>query len=518
MASIPATNLVSRATSGRTMADYGSMIRRRWKYPATIIPAVILLAVFVAYILPVTYRGVATIMLEPSSIPKELVSTTVRDTEDVPAFAQEQLELVRRRIMTPELLEPIVRKIDPYPDRKDLDVEGKAVLLGQDTSVERVDPITGKPLDSSTAFNIYYLNSNRILAKKIEREIVELYLTYNRRTRAESATAAYEFLKTQATDLENQMVAMEQKLAAFKAKYGGSLPEMQTHNLTRIDSLQHDIENAQRELLVAEQKESDLQLQLNSISPSLTSAVSDWRVQLAKLKADLIDAQQKYTPVHPEVKRLQRAIADLQAQGSASMKVGAAAPDNPDYLQVKSQLDAAKREVENLRAVESRARSDMSTYEKNLTTAPNVQREYTQLSRDYDNARARYEDLQTKMKNAALAQTMETEAKGERFTLLHEPGVPHVPYYPNRLGIILLGIVLGCALAFGVLATVEAADPSVRGSSDLSHLLDVDTLGVVPMMLNASDKRKRKLGWATAIVAYGAATAFVVMTVLRTAA
>ncbi|MFK9985544.1 hypothetical protein ACJEM7_25175, partial [Escherichia coli] len=83
---------------------------------------------------------------------------------------------------------------------------------------------------------------------------------------------------------------MEQQLAAFKAKFGGSLPEMQAHNLTRIDSLQHDLEGTQRELLVAQQKESDLQLQLNSISPSLTSAVSDWRVQLAKVKADLIDA------------------------------------------------------------------------------------------------------------------------------------------------------------------------------------------------------------------------------------
>lgn len=498
------------------MADYGSLIRRRWKYPVLIVPASILLAVATAYLLPVSYRAVATIMLEPSSIPKDLVSTTVRDMEDIPAYAQQELELVRRRIMTPELLEPIVKKIDPYPNRKDLDTEGKALLLGADTSVERIDPITGKPLDSSTAFSIYYLNPDREIAKQVEREIVDLYLTYNRRTRVENATATYEFLKNQAAELETQMVTMEQQLAAFKAKFGGSLPEMQAHNLTRIDSLQHDLEGTQRELLVAQQKESDLQLQLNSISPSLTSAVSDWRVQLAKVKADLIDAQQKYTPVHPEVKRLQRAVADLQAQGSASMKVGAAAPDNPDYLQVKGQLDSAKREVENLRAVEERARADMAQYEKNLNTAPNVQREYTQLTRDYDNARARYEDLQTKMKNAALAQTMESEAKGEKFILLHEPSVPRIPYFPNRLGIILLGVVLGFAIAFGAAALVEAADPSVRGSNDLSNLVDVDTLGVVPRMMNKSDRRKRKLGWTTAILAYGAAAAFVATIVLRT--
>jgi|KBSSwiStaDraftv2_1062776.scaffolds.fasta_scaffold00082_49 polysaccharide chain length determinant protein (PEP-CTERM system associated) len=518
MASTHIAEQTPRATSGSSLTDYANLVRRRWKYPALIVPAVIMAAVFIAYTLPVTYRGVATIMLEPASIPKEMVSSTVRDMEDIPAYAQQQLELVRRRIMTPELLEPIVKKIDPYPTRHDLDLEQKAAMLGQDTSVERVDPITGKPLDSSTAFSIYYLNGDRDITKKVEREIVDLYLTYNRRTRAESATAAYQFLHNQAEELETQMVGMEQKLAAFKAKYGGSLPDMQTHNLSRIDSLQHDLESTQREILIAQQKETELQLQLNNIAPSLTSAVGDWRVQLAKLKSDLADAQQRYTPAHPEVKRLQRAITELQAQGGASMKLGAATPDNPDYLQVKSQLDSARRELANLHTMEARARADMSNYEKNLTTAPNVQREYVQLSRDYDNARARYEDLQTKMKNAALAQTMETEARGEKFSLLHEPAVPRVPYYPNRLGIILLGIVIGCALGFGMAAIMDVIDPSVRGSGDLAGLIDMGTLGVVPVMLNPWDRRKRRLGWTAALVIYGAAGALVTTIVLSTSA
>jgi uncharacterized protein involved in exopolysaccharide biosynthesis len=310
------------------------------------------------------------------------------------------------------------------------------------------------------------------------------------------------------------MVTMEQKLAGFKAQYGAALPEMQGHNLSRIDSLEHDLETTQREILVAQAKESQLQLQLNTLSPSLTAAVSDWRVQLAKTRADLIDAQQKYTPEHPEVRRLKRAVADLQSQGSASMQVGTAAPDNPDYLQVKSQLDAARAELTSLRAMESRARADMASYERNLTTAPNVQREYTQLVRDYDNSRQRYEDLQTKMKNAALAQSMETESRGEKFTLLHNASVPETPYFPNRLGIILLGVALGCAFAFGAGALVDASDPTVRGAADLHVLLDLTALGTIPRMLNPTDRRKRKLAWASALVAYAAAIALVAFVVV----
>ena len=100
-----------------------------------------------------------------------------------------------------------------------------------------------------------------------------------------------------------------------------------------------------------------------------------------------------------------------------------------------------------LRAEEGRARNAIATYEKGLSTEPNVEREFTQLQREYDNSRSRYEDLQTKMKNAALARTMEAQDRGERFALLHAPTPPRHSYYPNRLGIILLGLVLGLGLA-----------------------------------------------------------------------
>jgi protein tyrosine kinase modulator len=504
---------MGRVSSGHSLADYGRLVRRRWTYVATILPACILLSVLIAYVLPPSYRATAVLMLQASSIPKEMISTTVRDVNDN-VTPQEELELVRRRVMDPEALIPLVKEVDPYPLRRDLTPEAKAEKVSENTSLERVDPITGKATDASPAFSILYDNPDPVIAKKFARRIVDLYLTFNRRNRTEQATAAYEFLHSQAKDLEVTMVSMEQKLAGFKAQYGAALPEMQTHNLSRIDALQHDLETTQSEILVSQGKESQLQLQLNTISPSLTSSVGDWRVQLAKTRADLIDAQQKYTPAHPEVKRLQRAVADLQAQGSASMKVGTTAPDNPDYLLIKAQLDAAERELTSLRGMESRIRADMSTYERNLTTAPNVQREYTQLQRDYDNARTRYEDLQVKMKNAALAQTMETEQKGEKFTLLHNASVPDTPYFPNRLGIILLGVLLGCAFAFGAGALADASDPTVRGTSDLNALLDAAPLGAIPRMLNPADRRKRKLTWASALAAYAAATALVALVVL----
>jgi protein tyrosine kinase modulator len=510
----PADERIAQVPAGHSVGDYLRMIRRRWGYAAVILPASIMIAVLLAYLLPPSYRSTAIILLQPSSIPKELISSTVRDVDDVSSVAQTELELVRRKVMDSDELIPLVKATDPYPQRRDLTLEAKAEMIADNTSVERVDPITGKPLDTSSAFAVHYQNPNPLLAKKVGRLIVDQYLTYNRRTRAEQAAAAYEFLHSQAKDLETSMLQMEQKLAGFREKFGGALPEMQAHNLQRIDGLQHDLETVQRELLTAEDKESQLQLQLNTLSPSLNAAVSDWKTQVAKTQADLIDAEQRYTPEHPEVKRLRRALADLRSQGVTSMKIGVGAPDNPDYLAIKSQLDTATREVSGLRAEEATERAQMAQYEKNMNTMPNVQREYTALQRDYDNARQRYEDLQTKMKNAALAQTMEAEARGEKFTLVHDVSVPKTPYFPNRLGVILLGVVLGCALAFGVAAMVDASDPTVRGARELNALLASTAIGTIPRMLNPADQRRRKLAWAGALVAYSAATAVVTFVVL----
>lgn len=498
--------------AGHSLSDYGALLRRRWVYLITIIPSTLLLSVFIAYILPVTYRASGTIMLEPSSIPTEMVQSTVRGIEDIPAYAQQELELMRRRVMTPDRLLELIKAVDPYP-RLAATPEVKALMVADNVSVERVDPITLKPLDQSTAFSIYYDNPNPKIAAAVASHLIEMYLTYNRRTRTEQAGAAYDFLQGQARELEGSMTATEQRLAKFKAEYGGALPEMQSHNITEVDRAQRDLEAIQQQELLAEEKESQLQLQLNNLSPSLTAAVSDVRTELAKLRAQLADAEQRYTPEHPEVKRLRRAIAEMGAQNEASSRVAAGLPDNPEYLAVRSQLEAARRSMRTLQASESRARREISTYEGHLATAPNVEREYRQLEREYENERTRYEDVQGKMKNAALARTMENQDRGEKFSLMRAPVTPRNPYFPNRAGIVLLGLVLGSALAFGYAALRDAMDPTVRSSSDLQGIMETTAIGTVPVIVNPSERRSRRLRWGSAALVYALAAVCVAMTV-----
>jgi len=505
---------MSPAETGRTLADYQGVLRRRRHYLFTIIPASLLVAVFIAYVLPPKYRASGTIMLEDSSLPQNVVATQVTQEDDSAEHAAQTLELLRRKVMDKDSLLQVVQQVDPYPNLPNMTAAQKAHQILEDSSVERVDPITLQPLEQSKAFSIHYLNPDPKIAAVVDQKLVDLFVTFNHRTRTEASRDAYQFLDAQAKQLEQEMAGQEKQLAQFKAKYGDALPEAEGRNLAGEDRARHDLDALQHDIIQAEQQEAQFQVQLSSISPSLVAAVSDWSKELAKTRGELAEAEQKYTPEHPDVKRLRRAVADLLAKGAGGGSTKGEAPDNPDYLAVQSQLTGVRRQLGSLRAQEAKARADLGVYEKNLSTAPNVEREYISLSREHENAQNSYTDLQNKMKNAALAQSLETESRGERFTLLRAAVPPTKPYFPNRLGIILLGAVLGCGIAFGIAAAVDASDPTLRGNSDLQMIMQTSAIGSIPNLLNPKDLWRKKLVWASAIAGFTAAAAFVAMTVL----
>src|SRR5690349_7598795 len=100
--------------SAKTMSDYTRVLRRRWGYLAVIWPSLILIALFIAFILPVTYQAVGTIMLEPPTIATTLVPNAVPQPKDDAQRAEQQLELTRRKVMDIESEKALIKELKPY--------------------------------------------------------------------------------------------------------------------------------------------------------------------------------------------------------------------------------------------------------------------------------------------------------------------------------------------------------------------------------------------------------------------
>jgi polysaccharide chain length determinant protein (PEP-CTERM system associated) len=487
--------------------DYAALVRRRGIWIITIVPAALLLSIYLAFALPAQYQSTATIILEPSSIPQELIKTTVA------SYADQQIEIISGRVMTPETLAELVRQYDPYPGAP-LSLEQKAQQVLGSTSLARVDPVTFEPLEKSDAFSLHYQNPSPTRAAEVARRLADLFLTYHQRERTRAAQEASQLISGQADELNKELRKVDEEYAQLRERHGDALPDARDRNQAGLAQSERDIDDLQRQLRTAQEQESLLDTQLSGLSPNLMANKGDM-TDLATVKAQLADAQQRYTPDHPDVKRLKRALAALLAQQNArGTGAPAVKPDNPEYVRVASQYDAAHKEVLALEAGVSRARAKVDEYTALLRSSPEIEREYSNLQRRRESLQSQYQQIQDKVQSAAMGQVFEAQKQGEHFTLLRGPVAASHPYSPNRVGLILLGLVAGCALAAIMVAIAESSDTTVRGTREFTGAGEF-LLGGIPEILRPQDLRRRRFVWGTVGAVYVAALMLVGFTVVR---
>jgi polysaccharide biosynthesis transport protein len=238
-----------------------------------------------------------------------------------------------------------------------------------------------------------------------------------------------------------------------------------------------------------------------------STETNDLRRQLEGAQAALAAASAKYAPEHPDRIRLEAQVKDLEAQLAAAPPAARAtartntAPieaDNPAYVQIQAQIVGTRDELAALVTETGKLRARQADYERNITGGPQVEKEYRELSRDYDNARLKYAEIRSKQQEAKTALDLEADRKGERFTLIDPPLPPEEPVSPNRKLIFIAGIVLSMALTFGVLWLLETMDTTIRGRKDLFDLTGIPPLALVPHIGTAAEARaaRRRMWYA----------------------
>jgi polysaccharide biosynthesis transport protein len=406
-------------------------------------------------------------------------------------YADQQFDLVRRRVLSVSRLTEVVQTIDPYPELKDLSQAEKAELLLDNVYIEPVDPITFEPLDESTAFAIYYSNEHPERAAVVARELARLFLEYKRESRVEQATETYQFLRIRADQLRLTVAQTEEKLAAFKSRFPTSLPEDRVRNQLELDSSERELVTVQAQLRLAEQREAALEVQLSQVNPTLVGAVTDPRTEIATLKAQLAEAERKYTPDHPMVKRLRRSIETLATSNPGAVSGSGGQADNPEYLRIANDLASSKRETGALRSQVGRMHGQIATLRGSLVGAPSVEVEYAALTREVAAARQQLLETEEKLRNAELASQVETEQKGEQYTMIRGPGIPDTPYRPNRLSLILLGITLALAVGVGAAVLADIFDPTVRNVDDVREISSYPVLANIGVLMNTESRAKQ---------------------------
>src|SRR6266446_6722553 len=206
--------------------DIKRVVRKRW----WIVPVCAVtcggLALLVAMQLPKKYTSQTLVLVARPSVPVEYVRPVA--TEDL----KQRLVSMKQQILSRTRLQPVLEKFDLYrEDRKKGHGEDLIERLQSAIEISPLEPMPGTQDRSLAGFYVGVTFDNPQTAQQICTEITSMFMQQNTREREQQATQTTSFLSDQLEEAKKKLDAQDQRLAAFKRQYLGSLPEEGQSNL-----------------------------------------------------------------------------------------------------------------------------------------------------------------------------------------------------------------------------------------------------------------------------------------------
>jgi len=534
--------------SSQSSLDVFEILRRRGSLFLAVAAIVVLIGVAVAYRSTPLFASRGVLLAE---LP-EVSETAVRLAANRP---EARVRIITQRVLTNDNLQKIIDDHSLYPELAGMPAEARAKLRDHlDLSAE--DPQILESLLGTTrpegalAFSVSFSDAAPLVARDVANDLVKLYLSENREARREQAAETIRFLTQEANRLDKEIAAREQRVAEFRTKNAGALPELAESNRQMLDRAGRDSDAVEQEIRTLRERQSLYTSELGLLSPSspltneqgapvlspydrlkvlqreylnLTSVYSadhpDVQKKRRELEAlaqstglpafdratleselqgqedQLAAARDRYGPDHPDVRTLERSVEAtrkaLAATPIAPARRMPTTPDNPAYIQKQAQL--SETAVALRAALERRdaLRVEYDDLAKRLQVTPEVERESSQLTRGLEQLVEQYNNTQGQINQAQIALNLEQDPTSERFTVLEQPTMANNPSSPNRFAVLILSLAIAVALGAAVVAVAERSDQAVRNAQDVVDYLEMPPLVGIPYVENRVDLRRR---------------------------
>ncbi len=503
------------------------------------------LSLAAAFLWPATYKSMATILIEEQEIPSELVHSTIT------SYADQRIETIKQQVMSRTTLWKVVEQYNLYPDLRRTNPAEEVVkrftkeIEVEVISADVVDKRTQHPTKATIAFTVAYQSNSPELAQQVANELTSLFLGQNLKSRERQAQEATSFLQQEAENLSTHIGEVDEKIATFKHRASGALPELMPLNLQLMSQSDRELLDIDQQIRTLEERKNYLEGELATIKPntpimSVTGErILDSAERLRALHAEYAGASANQSPEHPDILKMKQEIEALEKEtgqrpeieeaskqlidaratlaasskrlgsdhpdvvqarrtikaleqqvrqlGSAPLRKPMLRPENPAYINLQAQLNSATSSLDALRATRTAVKLRLQDYAGRLERTPEMEPDYLFLTRDRDTSGQKYQDIRSRLLEAKVSEGLEVQRKGERFSLIDPPSLPEKPDKPNRLAIVLLGFILALAGGIGSGAAAESLDHSIRTPEQLAQLTQLSPLAVIPFMPNEED-------------------------------
>jgi polysaccharide biosynthesis transport protein len=486
-------------------------VRRRWWFSI----AAFLVTVGSALgscLIPNRYKSEATILVQQQQIPERYV--TPNSTTDLDQALQAMTHAVLSR---PRLLK-VIADFNLYPNqRKRLSSEQLVELMRNDITIESLENPNDAQRNGPDAFSITYIGSGPEIVQQVTDRLQKLFVNEDLQTQEQRDVTTTSFLENQLGTAQADLNAKEARLRDFKMANLGELPEQQQGNLQILGGVEAQLQSTNAALSRANEQRTYLQsliaqyrnltIATGSTSPNTpgSNPIDTTRAELNRLQNERTTLLGTFSPQYPDVKQVDREIAETQALlarlqkqkteqtlgSSASQGSLGDATTDTTVAQLNSQLKANELEIANDTEQIKREQEQISEYQHRLNLTPVREQQLTDLESQYDLAKKNYDDLYTKKTQSALATDLQKDQQGEQFKLIDPPNLPTKPFSPNRLAIAIGGLAGGIALGVALAYLIEILDSSLHSEIELRARFDFPIVMGTPLLINARERRMR---------------------------
>jgi len=475
-----------------TPADYLAMFRRRWVL-------ILILAIIgppvgygISHLFPNRYKSETLVLIEPPHVSNDLVPQV-----DITSLGQ-RLASMQQQILSRSRLEQIVHQTGLGSDQGNKESGEKLIDQLQDAiDVTAVRPMLESSAREMPGFFVSVTLRDPATAQKVCTAVTSLFIQENSRIQQEHAEQTTEFLSSQLTQAKADLDAQDAKLAAFKSRYIGSLPDDEQTNFNLLTSLTSQLDAANQALARAQQDKSFAE-------SMLTQQVATWQAsqngqnpdalenQLAAMQTQLANLRLRYTDDYPDVIKAKNDIAQLQrriaevantkdAKNPAEVtKTPKSSGEPPQITEWRTQIHTADELIAEKTKEQATIKKQIETYQSRVQGSPVVEEQYKELTRGYQTALESYNDLLKKRSESAMSGELSREQQTEQFAVLDPANLPDKPSFPKRPLFALGGLVGGLALGCGITLLLELQDTSLRTERDVEYGLQLPVLAMVP--------------------------------------
>ena len=480
------------------------VIRRRWMMAAAVFSTVLAAAVAFALYLPDLYRATALVLVE-----RTISESVVR--APVSGELEGRLYVIKQEVLSRDRLTGLIDRFDLYPElRQRAGMVDVLTLARNDIVVEPAGPEQVAGRTKTVSFTLSYTSDNPAVVADVTNAVAAFYVQQNDRMRSDEAIQTTQFLRTQLADANNELDRHEAVMRDYTMRYAGELPQQMGFNLATLERLNTELRlNGERQISIIEQRDT-LFDGLREAGPVARPTAEGTEISLESLerlrrldeqRQALLQAERDATGRHPDVVRLQEQLAvmerehelaelaETRAREDAEVEVRASAPVDP----VAATLPLRRRTMESLdadlaalRDEESSIRETIASFEQRLASSPQREQEYQTITRDYNTSKELYDSLLQRYEEAQLTESVETDQAGERFRVLEPALPPEGPSAPNRLRLLLMGLLLAGVGAVGAVLVREQFDTTfhtvddIRAFTSVPVLVSIPSIGPVP--------------------------------------